>query len=244
MLGHDELADVVAARNARHPVWGFKRPNLHAFGPGIVAAFRNPRLIITSRDPVAVSRRSMLSEHHLDALAAREAEAAAHEGLAMLRFAIALPCPVLLVSYEKALQDPLRLARAVLGFSGLQADATTVCQTVQANRPEYLDHTERRFRGHIDGVFADLVHGWAMDPDSAEPLTLELLIDGVVRATFQADEFRPDLAQHGIGNGRHGFRQVLPPRTRRMAKLSVRVAGRPHELAGGGRALKNWARQV
>ncbi len=242
-LGHDRLADAVASRNALYPVWGFKRPNLHVFGPHVVTGFRNPRVILTCRDPVALGRRSLLSEHHLDVFAAREAETAAHESLAMLRFAGALPCPVLLVSYEKAVQDPSRLARAILGFTGLDADAALVAQAVQPDHPDYLTHTERRFLGHIDGIFADVVHGWAADTASPAPLTLELLIDGVAHAAFRADGFRQDLAEQGVGTGHHGFKQPLPPRVRRMARLSVRVAGRTHELLGSGRPLKSWSRR-
>ena len=165
-LGQPGLAPVVAARNAAHAVWGFKRPNLHAFGPDFVSAFRHPRVIVTCRDAVALGRRSMLSEHHQDGFAAREAEAAALEGLALLRFASALPCPVLLVSYEKAVQAPLRLARALLGFTGLAADAAVVAQAVQADHPDYLIQTERRFHGFIDGIQGDVMHGWAADPTS------------------------------------------------------------------------------
>ena len=240
-LGQPGLAPVVAARNAAHAVWGFKRPNLHAFGPDFVSAFRHPRVIVTCRDAVALGRRSMLSEHHQDRFAAREAEAAALEGLALLRFASALPCPVLLVSYEKAVQAPLRLARALLGFTGLAADAAVVAQAVQADHPDYLVQTERRFHGFIDGIQGDVMHGWAADPTSPAPLTLELLVDGAVRAAFPADQFRPDLAAHGIGTGHHGFKQTLPAGLRRMAKLAVRVAGRTHELDGSGRPLKAWA---
>ena len=244
VLGHDRLAEIVADRNARHPVWGFKRPNLHAFGPEMVAAFRSPRLIVTCRDPVAVGRRSMLSERYPDMAAAAEAEAAAREGLAMLSFAIALPCPVLLISYEKALEDPARLAQAILGFTGLRADPPTIAQAVHPGRPDYLVHARRQFHGHIDWIVDDVVHGWAAEPDSPSPLILELLIDGVPYESFPADEFRLDLAQQGIGTGHHAFSRVLPPRTRRMAKVTVRVAGRTHELVGSGRPLKSWTRRL
>ncbi len=240
-LGTDGLAALVAARNRQHAVWGFKRPDLHVFGPEVIRMFRHPRLILTSRDPVAIARRDFLSEHRTAEFANAQVEAAAHEGLAFLRFAAAASCPVLLVSYEKALQDPGRLAGALLRFTGLPAEPAALARAVEPNRPDYLAGTERRYRGHIDAVRDNVVHGWAADIKSPAPLPLELLIDGRICARFTADAFRPDLLKHGIGDGYHGFKQALPGQTRRLAKLGVRVAGRRYELAGSGKALKAWA---
>ncbi len=239
-LGRGSLAELAMARDRQHAVWGFKQPNLHVFGTDIVRALRHPRVILTSRDPVAIARRDILSERRVADSASSQVEAAAQESLAILKFGNALPCPVLLLSYEKAVQSPTHVADAVLRFTGLQADIATVASAVQPGKPAYLEHAQRRYHGFIDGVFNHCLHGWAAERDSASPLALELLIDGQVHAAFTADGFRQDLADRGIGAGHHGFHQALPARLRRMARLSVRVAGRTFELVGSGRTLKSW----
>ena len=242
-LGTTRLNELIAWRNRRYPVWGFKHPNLHVFGPGVVQAFRNPRVIVTSRDPVAIGRRDLLSEHRADELASRQIQAAAYESFAMVKFADALSCPVLLLSYEKALQDPRRLATAVLGFCGLKADAADVALAVKPNNPAYLGNTERHFLGHIDDVLNNIVYGWAAERGSDLPQTLEVLVDDQLITTVIASEFRADLMEQGIGAGRHGFRLALPALMRPDAKLTIRVLGRTYQLIGSGSELKTWTRQ-
>ena len=55
-----------------------------------------------------------------------------------------------------------------------------------------------------------LVAGWAASNASATPLEVDLLADGQLFTRIVADEFRADLLQAGIGEGRHGFRLMLP----------------------------------
>ena len=239
LLGTDKLAALIARRNGAHAVWGFKRPNLHVFGPGVVQAFRNPRVVVTSRDPLVVGRRDVLSEHRRDEFASIHAAAA--ETAALLTFAQNLRCPVLLVSYEKAVRDPARLARALLAFCGLQAEVERVAAAVEPESAAYRQSTERRYRGHIDEVRDGMVRGWAADLGSAEPLQLELLVSGRAAASALADEFRVDLAEQGIGSGCHGFSLPLPASTMPDASIAVRIAGRTYELVGSGGQMAQLA---
>lgn len=67
-------------------------------------------------------------------------------------------------------------------------------------------------RGCLDVVDRDGVHGWAQSVDYPEiAVCLDILVDGALVAQALANRDRPDLAQAGLGSGRHGFRVALPP---------------------------------
>jgi SAM-dependent methyltransferase len=78
------------------------------------------------------------------------------------------------------------------------------------------------------GSGAELLAGWAWDhsqPDS--PVSVEIYDGGTKVATLLADQFRQDLADTGIGDGRHGFYYATPPSFRDAARhlLSAKIAG-------------------
>ncbi len=60
--------------------------------------------------------------------------------------------------------------------------------------------------GNVDRVGYDEIAGWVWDPDNPdEPVDIEILDGDSVVLKLSADRFRPDLAEAGLGNGRHGF---------------------------------------
>lgn len=62
--------------------------------------------------------------------------------------------------------------------------------------------------GVADGI--DVV-GWAIDPDTPEPVTVHVYVDGSVAATAVADVSRPGLAAAYPGYGaNHGFQMTVP----------------------------------
>ena len=66
-------------------------------------------------------------------------------------------------------------------------------------------------RSFLDEANRHRVAGWAQDeaqPDA--PLTLLILVDDALAARVLANRYRPDLADAGIGDGRHGFRFEFP----------------------------------
>jgi hypothetical protein len=64
----------------------------------------------------------------------------------------------------------------------------------------------RGLRGSVAPLATYKVQGWAFDPASPETrLEVELLLDGETIATTQAELFRPNLLEAGIGDGSYGF---------------------------------------
>lgn len=66
-------------------------------------------------------------------------------------------------------------------------------------------------RGRIDEFSRVSVRGWAQGADYAfDPVPLQIFVDGAAVGTTMADEYRPDLAQAGVGLGFHGFSFTFP----------------------------------
>ena len=61
-------------------------------------------------------------------------------------------------------------------------------------------------RGYVDGLSGGLVFGWAQNADHPEaPVCLDIFAEGRFVGHVLANRYREDLAQAGLGSGRHGF---------------------------------------
>ena len=80
-------------------------------------------------------------------------------------------------------------------------------------------------RGHLDDGQGGGLRGWAQDPGQPEvPVCLEIVADGIVFGRTVANLFRTDLAEAGLGSGRHGFVFALPEEVGDVA-IEIRRAG-------------------
>lgn len=60
--------------------------------------------------------------------------------------------------------------------------------------------------GAIDRIYDHRVTGWAWDRRlPTEPIEVEITVDGAAVARGRADRLREDLANNGVGDGRHAF---------------------------------------
>jgi hypothetical protein len=233
------LKDLIRTRNAMHGQWGFKIPNLHVYlTSSELALFRNPHLIVIYRDPVAVAVRNALSEYYgeLDSMVKT---ANAMYGLA--QFIQRADCPVLLLSYEKALSLPNMVIDRVLEFCGMRLDdaaRTRLLLHVQPNRAEYMAAATANFEGRIDGMLDGQLYGWCRQFDRLEPIRLEIYADDRRIETLVADAYRDDLAAAGMGNGCHGFFVDLARHgVRRDAVIRVKISNRMLELENSGQKV-------
>ena len=104
------------------------------------------------------------------------------------------------------------------------------------------DQNERmpQLEGHLDSVDARRASGWAWDRGRpAEPVSIDLLLDGHIVATVAADEYGADLELGGIGNGRHRWSVSTTEHLGDggMHLLSARFHGTDIHLAGSPRRL-------
>lgn len=233
------LQALIAQRNEAHVSWGFKVPNLHAYlRADRLSLFRNPRLIVVFRDPVAVAVRDALSEHFdpQDSL-----DLTAHAMVSLIAFAQRAGCPTLMVSYEKAITAPEAFLRSLLPFCGIDETPDLMDRlmgVVEPNNPAYLATANTQFTGYVEGVLSGQVYGWCRQWDTLTPVSLDVFADDRLLMTVLADHHRADLAANGIGNGDHGFYvdlngRDLPP----DAVLRIRPHRRSVELEGSGRTI-------
>jgi hypothetical protein len=240
--GHEALLRrVIERRDAEHRAWGFKIPNLPAYLlVEQLRWFRNPRLVVIYRDPVAIAVRGSLSEY-FDVR--EELTSAGHAVNSLTAFIARAQCPTLILSYEKAIARPDVMLDALLPFCGITPDVDMMEEQIRAvlpNNPAYLATANTQFVGYVEGLLRDQIYGWCYRLGSLEPVLLDLFADDVRIATFLAGEFRKDLAENKIGNGNHGFyfdlsRFNLSPDT----TLRIRPNRRTVELNGSGRALRD-----
>ena len=91
------------------------------------------------------------------------------------------------------------------------------------------------FQGVLEGGSCSEVRGWAWDPMFPDqPISVEVLVDGVPAGTVAADRLRPELVAAGKGDGRHGFAWPVPASVRngKARRVTVRFAGTTDPLAG------------
>jgi hypothetical protein len=96
---------------------------------------------------------------------------------------------------------------------------------------------ENFLRGYIDEASCSRITGWVWDPKRPQRRIALELVDGDTRlAKVLADQYRPDLRQAGIRDGRHFFTvpvgQKLLPSTRnvlhlRCAETGMQMPGSP-----------------
>jgi hypothetical protein len=91
------------------------------------------------------------------------------------------------------------------------------------------------FEGHVDRIEDGWIVGWGWTPKRpAEPIQLEVFIDGASVSRCTAELYRPDLERAGKGDGRHAFEIALPAQLRDGGAHEVRVVfeGTDSDLIG------------
>jgi hypothetical protein len=237
------LRNLIQDRNSKHQNWGFKIPNLHVYMTvRQLSWFRNPYLIVICRDPVAVAVRNALSEHY-DPL--ESFQSTAHALSAFGAFAQAAPCPVLMLSYEKAITAPGQTLEALLSFCGITPDPDlklALLQAIRPNNPDYLAVANSEYRGFVDSFRNGKLLGWCWRVGSLAPVLVDIYADDVLLTSVIADQYRADLADNQIGNGNHSFIADLSACDLNTdTVLRVRVRDRTVELRGSGRRIHDIA---
>ena len=136
----DSFAALCRTRSAATPTWGFKVPALRGKLLEAQALMENPRFVITFRDVLAIALRNEISigAELFDTLKSSA------EGYVRLIAAIRrLDVPVLLISYEKALQNPEQFVRTLSGFCGISKSDSEIHAIATAN----VLNGDPRYRG-------------------------------------------------------------------------------------------------
>jgi hypothetical protein len=236
------MAKLVAARNLAHPRWGFKFASLqnHILPPQF-NEFRNPRLIVVMRDPVAVAARALISDPGVKN--APHAFFNVTEQMHNMATLVAKAyCPTLLVSYEKFISFPSETIAAIAAFCQIELTEESLAnamKTVEPNNTDYLRLFHKDYRGHVDGIQYGQLRGWCAPVNGDATVEVELLVDGNLVRSMTASELRPDLVKAKIGAGAHAFTFDLSRDSfAESCVVTVRAAGTDFVIDGSGRTIK------
>lgn len=144
----DAPPDVIRARirqrDAAHDVWGFKYPGVYENGAAWIDDLRHPFFVCVSRDPLASAQGEVFCRVFEDEFEALRVKV--EHQVMILRYLeeiMARRLPLLLVSYERALQYPAELVDALGAFVGLEVPSDVRRKAIEFIVPE---------RGHADLV--------------------------------------------------------------------------------------------
>ena len=116
--------------------------------------------------------------------------------------------PISQRSIEKALVFPGDFIDAIVRFCGLPRSdhlRDGLIRLIEPNQKTYIRHARREYDGIVEGVIGGFLYGWCRLTGIDDPVRLDLLVDDRLRLTFDADLFRQDLFDAGLGGGKHGF---------------------------------------
>lgn len=135
--GADDLGVLIQSRNQRFDVWGFKHPGSVFHLDELRPHLRNPMFLVVFRDPLAIAQTELSfgNYHFREALwrAQRHVEA-------LVQFVNQCAEPMMVVSYERAIQQPAAAIRMMAGFIGKE-----VPENELAKMSEFL--SRQRYQG-------------------------------------------------------------------------------------------------
>ena len=237
----ERLLELIAARNQQHQIWGFKRPEAYRHLDRLCRSCRNPRVIITFRDILAISMRNSIAVQ-MDPLKLLPRLAEEYRDLTAAISRVSVPC--LLLSYEKAMQFPMETVQGISSFCGLDAKPEQIrnaALAIENGNSTYVQTARLKYHGAIGRLVDGRLRGWAKVRGRDDlRVRLELELDGQVAQRVCADLFRPDVKNAGHGDGRYGFEFIIDDTVRRDAVVNVRIQNSRILLPNSGQPLSSY----
>ena len=119
------IKQVIHRRNAEHDVWGWKYPRTDAYFNDIFPEIVNPMLVCVFRDVIASTWRNVIRKRQPPVQSIRRALDLQSKNLGLIEKSGA---PALLISYEKAIAEPLQLAASLNLFMGLDLSENNLAE--------------------------------------------------------------------------------------------------------------------
>ena len=218
------LDELIAARNAAHRIWGFKRPEAYRQLDLLCASCRNLRVIVTFRDILAIALRNKLA---IQIEPLQFLPHLADQSLLLANIVSRLSVPSLLMSYEKVLQFPTETVAEIAHFCGLHATEEQIREAAQAienGNLRYIQAARLRYEGFVGQLVDGRLRGWVKVVHRGDiRVDVELRLDGRTVEKMRANLYRPDLQKAGLGDGRYGFAFTIDDTMDRNSLVEVRV---------------------
>ena len=140
-----DLPGVIEDYNNRFDTWGFKRPSAFKLLPKHINKFRNPRILVMFRDPLAIAKRNSISVEIPFHTALQDSTKQISK---LVNFSINIDAPKMLVSYEKAILSPEKFIKALVQFVGCKPtpeDLNNAISNIQNSPEGYLIASQTKF---------------------------------------------------------------------------------------------------
>jgi hypothetical protein len=208
---------IIASYNEEYSVWGIKLLPRAWWFWAIYIRVREPVYIVVFRDALAIAKRKVIS---LKKSLLKEMFIASWNNLLLLIFLALTKRPTLLLSYEKALLAPENVVLELSDFLDIK-NTHLLKNAVAFITPSPKDYLMRsttfcqlddagNYFGYLDIVESNKIAGWVQKLREDKPLTVEIIVNGIIQSTLTAQEIRQDVAK---ANGRLreqcGFSQIL-----------------------------------
>jgi hypothetical protein len=203
-----ELTSEIARRNDEHMVWGWKYPDLPMLAvlPKLLEVLRNPHVVAVFRDVLSIANRNRVSAG-TDLFLNLKAAAGYYTDL--IDYLAESSVPALLISYEKAVQNPALVVEKVGQFAGVAGkDVNRILTELALDKMKYLEATDNRCNGFVDRVTRSVISGWAYSRASDSPIDVEIEINGKMLGSTKASIYRADVknvVNHPSGNVGYSF---------------------------------------
>lgn len=237
----ERLAQLIAERNAAHSLWGFKRPEAYRHLDLLCRSCRNPRVIVTFRDILAIAMRNSISMQ-IEPLKLLMPLVDQYRDLVttIKRSSV----PFLLISYEKAVQFPCETVAEIASFCGLQPSEDQIkaaASVIENGNDRYVRAARLVYNGFVGKLVDGRLRGWVkvMNRDDIR-VEVELQLDGKIVQKTRADIYRPDVHQAGFGDGRYGFVFEIGDDVSRDSIVAVRVQSSSIFLKNSGLPLSRY----
>ncbi|CAE6518399.1 conserved hypothetical protein [Nitrosomonas nitrosa] len=225
----EDIASIITDRNATLLVWGWKRPSAIKHVGAWLGKFRNPYYVVVFRDLFSIANRNRISM--LSDVVSNMRDANMQYEL-LLNFITGLSSPILLISYEKAMANPLNFVCNLRDLLGINAEVAidTAINFIKPNPEDYLKASRiTDATGIVELVDSKIISGWAMHTqDKNRPAKVIIRINNEFEFSVIANFFRQDLLDKGIHpTGKCGFMLTIPTENSLHPNdiVTVRVVG-------------------
>ena len=127
------IREAIVKRKAERDVWGWKYPRIHRYFDDILPEVVNPVLVCVFRDAVASSWRRVVKNQESPLTVIRKTLDTQANDLSMIEKS---NVPALLISYEKAIANPLQLAKSLSEFMSLGLADEQLVECAKRVNPE------------------------------------------------------------------------------------------------------------
>ena len=188
------IKDIIADYRSRHSIWGWKRPGSINYLPLVDQFFESPCYVFIFKDLLSIGLRNQISMKAN--LLSNMLKVNKEINLALEFLSSGEHC-AMLVSYDKALNEPKKFVEALISFYRIKPDVDQIANAVSFIRKDSLDYLlstrSSNFKGHLDSVGTNSVCGWAFNPNSKHPVIVNIYVNDINVGKSIANLPREDL---------------------------------------------------